>query len=226
MCKMNINKKGCIVIALLLSVIICCFGFSKANKYEGLNILSELKIPLEIKGWRGKDVDQEWIPEDDAYNFVSQAMDREYVNMEDRTLFLLVLDAGNFHHPKVCASSSGYKVEELNDLEVHVLNRTFRAESLYAEKDDEGFLIIYWICLDKNIVDWTGQKIKHLWFSLNNKKVAGLMIRLAIPTQEDSIEDALRLAKEFISDLGQAIPPDQAGYIFGNPKIVPGLSLN
>ena len=223
---MNINKKGWITIALLLFAIIYCFGFPKAKKYEGLNILSELKIPLEINGWQGKDVEQEWNIEDEAYSFISQAMDREYVNMDGKNLFLLVLDAGNFHNPKVCSNSSGFKVGELNDLEFHVLNRTFRAHSLYAEKDADGFLIIYWICIDKNIVDWTGQKIKQLWFSLINKKRAGLMIRLDIPTEEGNVEDALRLAKEFITDFGQAIPPDQASYIFGNPKIVSGLSRN
>lgn len=222
---MNINKKGWITIALLLFASIYCFGFPKAKKYESLNILSEVKIPLEINGWQGKDVEQEWNREDEAYNFISQAVDREYVNMDGKNLFLLVLDAGNFHNPKVCANGSGFKVIELNDSEFHVLNRTFQAHSLYAEKDADRFLLIYWICIDKNIVDWTGQKIKQLWLSLIDKKRAGLMIRLDIPMKEGSIEDAFRLAKEFIADFGQAISPEQAGYIFGNPVTVSGLSL-
>jgi len=223
-CKMDKNKKGWISITLLLFAIIYCFGFPKA-KYESLNILSQLKIPLEIDEWQGREVEQEWNIEDEKYNFISQAFECEYVN-NGKNLFLLILDADNFHNPKVCSNGSGFKVRELNDPELHVLNRTFQAHSLYIEKDTEGFLIIYWICIDKDIVDWTGQKIKQLWFSLINKKKAGLMIRLDIPTKEDHIEDALRLAKEFIEDLGQTISPDQAGYIFGNPKIVPGLSRN
>ncbi|MCF6156577.1 MAG: EpsI family protein [Candidatus Brocadia sp.] len=221
---MNTNKKGLITIIILLSAIIYCFGFHKTKKYESLNILSELKIPLEISGWQGSDVEQEW-NKNEEYNFISQALDREYVNMDGKNLFLLILDAGNFHNPKVCVNGSGFKVIELNDSEFHVLNRSFQAHSLYAEKDADRFLIIYWICIDKNIVDWTGQKIKRLWLSLIDKKSAGLMIRLDIPTKEDSIEDAFRLAKEFIADFGQAISPEQAGYIFGNPVTFSGLPL-
>lgn len=221
---MNKKKKGLIPIALLLCAIIYCFGFPKA-KYESLNILSQLKIPLEINGWQGRDVEQEWNMEGEEYNFVSQALDREYVNADGKNLFLLALDAGNFHNPKVCSNSSGFKVIELNNLEFHVVNRTFQAHSLYTEKDADGFLIIYWICIDKNVVDWTEQKIKQLWFSLINKKRAGLMIRVDVPTKEDTIGDALKLAEDFIADLGWAISSDQASYIFGNPGTVADLSL-
>lgn len=213
---MSINKKGWITIAILLFTSIYCFALPKAGKYEGLNVLSQLEIPLKFNGWQGKDVEQEWNREDEAYNFISQTLDREYVNRDGKNLFLLILDAGNFHNPKVCSNSAGYKVTELNDLEFHVLNRNFRAYSLYIENDADGFLMIYWMCIDKNIVDWTGQKMKQLWFSLMNKKSAGLMIRLSIPTKEDGMVSALQLAKEFFADFGSAIPPEQAGYIFGN----------
>ncbi|MFN3533003.1 MAG: exosortase C-terminal domain/associated protein EpsI [Candidatus Brocadia sp.] len=222
--KINKNKKGLITIALLLFPIIYCFGFPKA-KYESLNILSQLRIPLEMNGWQGVDVEQEWNIEDETYNFVSQALDREYVNVSGKNLFFLVLDAGNFHNPKVCSNSSGFSVRELNDIEFHISNHKFQAHSLYVEKDAEGFLIIYWICIDKNIVDWTRQKIKQLWFSLVNKKRASLMIRLDVPAKEDTIGDALKLAEDFIVDLGRAMPSDQASYIFGNAMTRSDLSL-
>lgn len=212
------NKQGLIIVTILLFTSIYCFAFPKTNKYEGLNILSQFKIPLEMNGWMGKDVEQTWDREDGAYNFVSQTLDREYVNSDGNNLFLLVLDAGNFHNPKVCSDSSGYKVTELNDLEFHLLNRDFKAYSLYVEKGTDGFLIVYWMCIDKSIVDWKGQKVKQLWFSLINKKRAGLMVRLAIPAKEDTIHDAIFLTKNFIIDLSQAISPEHAAYIFGTSK--------
>lgn len=217
MCKITINKKEWITIVLLLSATIYCFGFPKAKKYEGLNMLSQFTIPLEFNGWQGKNMEQDWSIEDETYNFIGQAMDREYVNRDGRNLFLLVLDAGDFHNPKICAHSSGFTVKELNDIEFLILNRTVRAHSLYVEKNAEGFLTIYWMCIDKDIVDWTEQKIKQLWFSLIDKKRAGLMIRLDVPVKEVGIEDAFRLAKEFLVDFSQAIPLDQVGYILGNP---------
>lgn len=212
------NKQGLIIVTILLFTSIYCFAFPKTNKYEGLNILSQFIIPLEMNVWMGKDVEQTWDREDGAYNFVSQTLDREYVNSDGNNLFLLVLDAGNFHNPKVCSDSSGYKVTELNDLEFHLLNRDFKAYSLYVEKDTNGFLLVYWMCIDKNIVDWKGQKVKQLWFSLINKKRTGLMVRLAIPAKEDTIDDAIFLTKNFIIDLSQAISPEHVAYIFGTSK--------
>ncbi|MDN3515613.1 MAG: EpsI family protein [Candidatus Brocadia sp.] len=214
---MNNSNKAWIIIALLLSAIIYCFGFPKV-KYVSVNMLSRLNIPFEINGWQGRDMDQEWNIEAEEYNFISQALDREYVNVDGKNIFLLILDAGNFHNPKVCSNSSGFTVRELHDSEFQMLNRTVKAHTLYIKKGDEGFLISYWICIDKNIVDWTGQKIRQLWFSLIGKKRAGLMIRLDVPANEDAIEDALRLSKEFVADLAQTIPQDQVGYIFGNPS--------
>lgn len=225
---MKKNKKELITIALLLLAIIYCFGFSK-SKYVGQGILSRLEIPLEFGEWQGSNTKQEWNKEWDIenqkYSFVHQIFDREYVNREGKNLFMLILDAGNFHNPKICSKSSGFRVKELNDFKFHVLNHMFLTHCLYIENDVEGFLIIYWICIDKNIVDWTEQKIKQLWFSLINKKRTGFMIRLDVPTQEDNIEDALKLAEDFIADLGRAIPSDQAAYIFGNEMICSDISL-
>src|SRR5574337_1009000 len=196
----KMDKKGWVVIALLLTAIICCFGFPR-TKYVSMNVLSQLKIPFEFNDWQGRDVEQEWNFEDEKYRFINQALDREYAKVDGKNLFLLVLDAGNFHNPKVCSHSAGFRIRELSDQEFHVLNRAFRAHCLYIEKNAEGFLIIYWICIDKDIVDWTSQKIKQLWFSLVNKKRAGLMIRLDIPTKEDNIDDATKMTKEFIANL-------------------------
>lgn len=222
---MHKNKKELITVALLLFTIIYCFGFSRSKKYEGLNILSQVMIPLEVDEWQGMDVEQEWNTEDEEYDFVSQSVYREYVARDGKSLFLLVLDADNFHNPKVCSNSSGFSVRELEDVEFHVPNHKFQAHSLYVEKDAEGFLLIYWMCIDKNIVDWTEQKMKQLWFSLINKKRAGLMIRLDVPTKEENIGDALKWAKDFIADLGQAMPSDQVSYILGSARAGSDVSL-
>ena len=218
------NSKYWLIIATLLFSIVYCFGFPKA-KYVSQNILSQLNIPQEIGTWHGKDIEQEWNMEleDERYNFIGKSFNREYTNTNDDKLFLMVLDAGNFHNPRVCAYSAGFKVRELNDLEFHIQNHLLRAHVLYTSKDKEGFLIIYWICIDKFIVDWTEQKIKQLWFSLVNKKRVGLMIRFDIPTREDNLDNALKLAKEFISDLSNYLPTNDADYIFGSnhkPTIV------
>lgn len=128
---------------------------------------------------------------------------------------MLILDAGNFHNPKICFSGAGYKLKELDDIEINVLNRRLKAHVFYAQKGNEGLLLVYWMCIDKKIVDWTGQKVKELFYSLINKKRMGLMIRLDIPAGQDDIPGAVLFARKFIQNLAASLPPNQAEYLFG-----------
>jgi EpsI family protein len=217
------TTKFFIVIPILAISIIYCFLVPKP-KYVSANILPQLKIPYALEGWRGKDVAEELSLEDERYNFLSDVFARVYVNRYRQGLRFLILDAGNFHHPKVCFGSSGFKIKELSDTEFHISlpagagNHTFKAHTLFAENGAQSMLLIYWICIDKKMVDWTGQKVKQLWYSLFNKKRAGLILRLDIPAREDNIDDALILAKNFIKDLSRATPSEQAEYIFGKTE--------
>ncbi|MFO0795115.1 MAG: EpsI family protein [Candidatus Brocadiaceae bacterium] len=208
------NYRVLIVNIILLSALIYSFGFSKP-KYESANILSQLQIPYDIGEWRGEDTDQSWSVDDERFNFISGMLQRKYNKANDQSVFLTILDAGNFHNPKVCSNSSGYKVKELNDLNLILLNRNLKAHAIYADKENEGYLIIYWICINKDIVNWTEQKIKQLWFSLTNKKNAGLMIRFDVPCDENSIPDSLKLCEEFILNLSRTLSLDEAEYIIG-----------
>lgn len=208
------DDKGWFAVTVLLIAVIYCFSSSKA-KYVSNDILLQLEIPFEMNSWQGKDTEQEWLTEEEKYNFIGNLFDREYVNKDGKNLYWLILDAGNFHNPKVCSSGAGFKVRDLNNTKFSIFNRTLTAHCLYIEKDTEGYLMIYWLCIDKNIVEWTGQKINELWHSLINKKKAGLMIRFDIPCREETIEEALKLAIEFMTDLHRAIPANQLDYIFG-----------
>jgi len=211
------HTKGWVMVAALLIAVIYCFTGTRA-KYVSNDVLSQLEIPLELNGWQGKDTEQEYSLEENKYNFISNVFDREYVNKDGKNLYWLILDAGNFHNPKVCSNGAGFTVKDLNNAHFPLFNRTLTAHCLYVEKDTDSYLLVYWMCIDKNIVDWTGQKIKELWHSLTNKKKAGLMIRFDIPCREDAIEDALNLAKEFMTDVHQTIPAHQLDYIFGKEE--------
>ena len=48
-------------------------------------------------------------------------------------------------------------MKELNDTEFHILGRTIKAPTLYAQNGSENLLVIYWICIDKELVNWTEQ---------------------------------------------------------------------
>jgi len=203
-----------VVIFLLIGTIIYCFAYPKP-KYVSTDIFSQLAIPCNIKDWQGRDAEQGWNLEENKYNFISQIFNREYVNKNKENIYLLILNAGNFHNPKVCSRGAGFEIKELDNLRFNVLNRTFEACSLYVGMADDGYLIIYWVCMDKNIVSWTGQKIKELYYTLINKNKIRLMIRLDVPCKEKDIGDATMAARKFVEDLIQSIPTVQAEYIFG-----------
>lgn len=207
-------KKEAVIITILFCAITASFGLPKV-KYKSPQILPKLEIPYKMPGWLGKNMANEINPEDKRYNFIGDVFARAYLNKYGESLLFLILDAGNFHNPKVCFGGSGFKIRELPKLELKILNRSLKANVLYAQKGQEGLLLVYWICIDKKTVDWTEQKIKQLWYSLFNKEKVGLMVRLDIPVYAENLDSSLKLAREFISDISSKIPSEQADYIFG-----------
>lgn len=209
------SKKYTAVIILLILTIAISYSLPK-TKYVGTGFISRLNVPKSINGWTGRDVTGEvgLNLESDKYGFVSEALAYQYVNSEGKSLLFIILDAGNFHHPKVCFTGAGFKIKELSDTEFRLQNNTIKTHTLFTERGKDTFLTFYWIVIDKNVAhEWVEQKIKQLWFSLFGKKRVGLMVRVDIPTKEDNIGDARILAKEFLNEINKSL--DSADYIFG-----------
>ncbi|MBI5665102.1 MAG: EpsI family protein [Nitrospirae bacterium] len=180
--------------------------------------MSELNIPKEISGWSGRDVTKEvgLNLNEDKYDFVSGALAYQYVNREGKSLLFIILDAGNFHHPKVCFTGAGFKIKELPDTEFRLPNNTLKTHTLFTERGRDNNLSFYWIVIDKNVAhEWIEQKAKQLFFSLFGKKRVGLMVRVDIPAKEGDIDNATIMAEQFLSDIGRSLDPEQATYIFG-----------
>ncbi len=202
------------LIVLLLGVIFISFALPKP-KYQSPDILSKLDIPARFSYWQSQDVSGDFNVNDLRYNFISKIFARIYANKYGERLLFLILDAGNFHNPKVCYGASGYKSTDLPSQTFKAGNRTFKGQAVFFEKPTESTVIVYWICIDKKIVNWTGQKLLELWYSLFNKEKVGLMVRMDIPATPKTIDSALKLSQEFISQISSQIPPQQAEYLFG-----------
>jgi len=207
-------KKPFLITILLLVTIVVSFLIPKP-KYVSLNILDTLDIPTIFPGWRSVDVSKQLNLKDDRYNFISDVFARMYQNLEGEQLLFLILDAGNFHNPKVCYTSSGFAIKELGKIDFMIKNDVFQATGLSMEKPNLRMNMFYWLCIDKKIVDWTGQKMIELWSSLSNKKKAGLMVRLEIPSDSKTSEEALALGRDFIKTLNRFLTPEQREYLFG-----------
>jgi len=215
------NTKPLIVIMLLACVMFISFAMPQA-KYVGTGYISNLKIPDSFSGWTGKDVREEvglGNINSATYNFVSGAFASQYTNPDKGSLLFIILDAGNFHHPKVCFTGAGFEIKELPDAEFRFKDRTLKAHSLYTTKRNSRNLSLYWIVIDKKVAHkWIEQKAKQLFFSLFGKKRVGLMVRIDIPVKGDTINEAASLAKEFISDLNQSLTPKDIDYLFGKSR--------
>lgn len=215
---MKIKKQITVIILLSLGIALS-FGLPK-KKYKSPDILPKLKIPSSTREWYGKDVSKSLNLEDERYKFVSDIFAHIYVNKYRENILFIILDAGNFHHPKVCFSSAGAKVKELPDTKFNILGRSFNAHTLYTKQKNKEMLIIYWLCVDKKVVNWTEQKFKLLWFSFFNKEKTGLMVRLDIPTSETGIKNSLKTAQEFLTSISETAPEKQIDYLFGKKQSI------
>src|SRR3990167_5513803 len=230
--KGYINKKVYVTNAILLFTIIFCFGFSGTEtiktKYVSQDILSRLEIPYEIREWKGKDVLNDWNLDDNTYKLIEHSINREYKNKNEENIYFTVVDAGNFHNPKICANCSGFKIKDRENAEFHIISpaqaesRALKARAFYAYKEVDnnadnydGYLITYWVCINKKHANWLEEKVKELWFAFFNNERINLMIRVDVPCKEGGIETALQLAGKFITDLARSIPLETSEYIFG-----------
>lgn len=213
---MKINKHFIVVIILLMTILVT-HSIPQA-KYVGTNFISGMDVPLTIAAWQGTDVSKALnINTANAdFNFIDQALAHNYVNRGGQSLLLIILDAGNFHHPKVCFTGAGYNIRELPDSEFQLSERSLKAHRLFIERGKDSFLSFYWIVIDKSVAhEWIEQKFKQLFYSLFNKKRIGLMIRMDIPAKEKDINNASIMAKEFVNDLRLSLKPEEADYILG-----------
>lgn len=203
-------------IILLLAAILICFALPKP-KYESPDIIGTLDIPHAMRDWRSKDMARELDLEgDDRYKFISNVFARLYGNRYGESLLFLIADVNNFHPPKVCFRSSGFKIKDLGETELKLAQRTLRINAIYAGKKDSGFLVISWLVIDKHLMSSFVQGEIHQFFSnLFNKERTGLMIRLDIPTANDNIEGSLLLARKFLYDLETRLSPFDREYLFG-----------
>jgi EpsI family protein len=210
------NNRNYIISLIFLLALAAIYGIPRP-KYHGTNVLQELDVPLSFGAWHGQDNPDEAQPLDDKFNFINTLISRTYTGPQGETLDLMILDAGNFHNPKICMGGAGYIARDLPDLGV-----TFPVEGkkrdfteVYFTKDNEGDLVIYWIVINKKQVNWTQQKFQEFFYSIFNKKKVGLMVRLDIAAKDNDTAGAEAIAQDFIRSLSSKLTLGQRDIIFG-----------
>lgn len=215
------SKLNFVIIGLFLVLCVCVVYFLPRAKYEGKAITAEIldSIPVNSGKWQGNDIkDIGDNLENEVYNFISRIFARQYAHTDnpEQFVFLVVLDAGNFHYPKICFRGAGFETEELPPRALVLEQGEIQAHLMLSKKKNEQLLSIYWICIDKEIVPtWAQQKVKQLYYSLFNKKRVGLMMRVDIPVTEN-IDNSVKTAETFLNELYQATPSQYREYIFSD----------
>ncbi|MCB9772129.1 MAG: exosortase-associated EpsI family protein [Candidatus Omnitrophica bacterium] len=211
------NLRFHIASLILIVTIIVAFTLPKP-KYQGTSILQDLNMPFTLGNqWQSVDYTNNLsTTKDDRFNFLSGAFARIYGTQDGKSLLFLILDAGNFHHPQLCYGGSGFKTKELSLTELTTQNKAVKVRTFLAKKDSgETIVVMYWMVINKQKVDWTEQKFAQLWHSLFNKKQVGLMTRLDIPVSENKIDDAVTLGQKFIKDLTKNLSNEKQEWMFG-----------
>ena len=215
------TKLNLALVSLFLVFCVSVVYFLPRAKYTGKAITAEVleSIPMNGQKWQGRDIgDTGNNLKGEVYNFISRIFARQYVNSSNpgQYVFLVVLDAGNFHYPKVCFKGAGFKAEELPRRELNLQSGKLKVHLMLSKRKNEQLLSVYWICIDKKIVPtWAEQKLKQLYYSLFNKERVGLMVRVDIPVA-GNIDDSVEVAGNFLNDLYQAIPHRYRDYIFSD----------
>lgn len=197
--------------------------FPPQSKYHSPDVLSQLQIPEQTALWTSRDVSDVINPGDLRYNFISRIFARVYRAPSGCSLLFLILDAGNFHNPKVCFGAGGFAAADLPRASFKIKDHALKAHAVFFEKPGdtiqgrpgESYLVIYWLTINKEPVDWTRQKWLELKYALFNKEKTGLMMRVDIPVARESLPAALSCAREFLSAVAASLPPEQAEYVFG-----------
>ena len=185
------------------------------SRYQSKSITKQIldSIPLSLTDWKGKAIDSKINIDSQIYTFLHDIKAIHYASRKGNLLFI-VLDAGNFHYPKVCFRGIGFKTEELPARELTINGHKIKIHIMHSFKPSLECYSFYWICIDKKVVPtWIEQKIKQLFYSLFNKKKVGLMMRIDICNC--NLEKSLAIAKDFLIDLQQHIPSVFKEYIFG-----------
>lgn len=212
--------RGILIAFLILGVSIGYVYFVPKVKYQGKSLTAGIldSIPSKTQNWRGKDARSQNLDlDDEIYGFISRIFAKQYTNIDNsgENLALVVLDAGNFHYPKVCFTGAGFKTEELLQRELNLQSGKIKAHLMLSEKKGARILSVYWICIDKEIIPtWVEQKVKQFFYSLFSKKKVGLMVRVDVSVFKN-IDESLALTENFLNDIYQGVPGEYREYIFG-----------
>ena len=222
------RTKSLILIAIILIPIAVSFGLPKI-KYQSIDIIEYLNIPLRIGNWSGKELPQNE-EETKKWDFINKSKQYQFYKMygssiyhnysfskrDGTQIYFSLLNAGNFHNPKTCYTGIGYKPRHEGTYNIILgKNTALEFDSYLMLKKNNDLLTTYWMCIDGKKVNWLEQKLNEFFCSITGKKSINILARIDVPTNPSNTDKALAISKDFIRDLYKTLDKDKTVYIFG-----------
>lgn len=211
---MKKNRQLAVILFLVIAIFI---SYSiPVRKEKKPDTLSSLHIPHTVEDWKGENISDTYMDlKDQKYNFVDGVFAARYLNPAKEEVTFSITEAGHFHNPLVCFKGSGYEMKEFSDTQITVCGKNLNVYLFQSFKDGEGFITVYWLCVDKKNLNWWGQMTNLLWTSLLNKPIVSFMVRLDLAVKEGDVEKGTAQLKGFIEALASRIPESDRDFIFG-----------
>lgn len=214
----NITRNNRIILAILLVVISLSwiYVFKKNQTYQAAGIFQKLDLPRQIDGWNGQEVKQDLQLGQGLFSYIGAYQMLKYKHQDGRIIFVTLMDAGNFHHPKLCFKGSGYVAQEHANTLLNLQHKTMSVETTFFKKPRENTLVIYWLTVNQHHVNWTEQKAWDLLFRLLGKKREGLIVRIDVLTGSQGVNQSIEAVKDFTRSLSEHVDENTRLYLFGD----------
>jgi hypothetical protein len=209
------KTKSLIIIAILSISIVASFCFPK-TRYQSFDIIEYLNIPLSIKNWSGSEMPNNDEKLKKNFNFINNSKQYYFWKEDGTEIYFSLLNAGNFHNPKICYTGIGYKPRHEGTHNIKLAkNTTLQLETYLMLKENNTLITTFWMCIDGKRVNWVEQKLLELTRSITNRQSINVSTRIDVPTNPENSDNALAVTKNFISDLYETLDKNKKVYIFG-----------
>jgi EpsI family protein len=159
-------------------------------------------------------------------NLYTQVVSRVYENKTNGRQIILSLAYGDnqtfskqLHRPESCYSSQGFKINNLYEEKVNVINRTITVNRMSANVGPRIEQVTYWIRIGDKVIGGppTALNLARLEMGLKGYVTDGLLFRVSELTEDHKFSNVFQ--DQFIKDFLHALSPTQRAMMIGPSAI-------
>lgn len=159
-------------------------------------------------------------------NLYTQVVSRVYEQKTTGRRIILSLAYGDnqtfskqLHRPESCYSSQGFKINNLYEENINVINRPMMVNRMNANIGSRVEQVTYWIRIGDRVISGppTALNLARLEMGLKGYVTDGLLFRVSELTEDDNLSHPFQ--DQFINDFLHALSPNQQDMLIGTSNI-------